>query len=222
MGAFVILTLTVAGTITDRWVRSQARLGGSAARERRALPLGVSEIDEVIFRTDAAGRWTFLNPAWTQITGFTVDETLGMSLETACIRTIARARPRPCTARRRHRRTTIAHEVRYVTKTGGSRWVEVHARATRDRERCARRNDRRHSRRHRASPGEDALRSRARSGRSGEPREERVPVAHEPRAAHAAERHSRLRPADGARGDDVPHSRRTPTRFSRPVVISSR
>ena len=32
---------------------------------------------EVVFRTDAAGRWVFLNPAWTQLTGFSVAESLG-------------------------------------------------------------------------------------------------------------------------------------------------
>ena len=42
-------------------------------------------------------------------------------------------------------------------------------------------------------------RARARGGRSVEPRQERVPVAHEPRAAHAAQRDARLRAAARAR-----------------------
>ena len=32
---------------------------------------------EVVFRTDATGRWVFLNPAWEKITGYTVEESLG-------------------------------------------------------------------------------------------------------------------------------------------------
>ncbi|MBX7535166.1 PAS domain S-box protein [Qipengyuania sp. GH1] len=32
---------------------------------------------EVIFRTDAQGRWVFLNPAWEDLTGYTVEESLG-------------------------------------------------------------------------------------------------------------------------------------------------
>jgi PAS domain S-box-containing protein len=32
---------------------------------------------EVVFRTDAEGRWTYLNPAWTRLTGFDVDASLG-------------------------------------------------------------------------------------------------------------------------------------------------
>ncbi|MCL2931853.1 MAG: PAS domain S-box protein [Trichodesmium sp. MAG_R03] len=39
----------------------------------------IRNIQEVIFQTDISGLWTFLNPAWEKITGFTVEETLGKS-----------------------------------------------------------------------------------------------------------------------------------------------
>ncbi|MBO0350192.1 PAS domain S-box protein, partial [Phormidium pseudopriestleyi FRX01] len=39
----------------------------------------VDNIKEVIFQTDEKGCWTFLNPAWTDMTGFTVEESLGKS-----------------------------------------------------------------------------------------------------------------------------------------------
>lgn len=39
----------------------------------------IENIQEVIFQIDARGIWTFLNPAWEKITGFTVEETLGKS-----------------------------------------------------------------------------------------------------------------------------------------------
>ncbi|MCT7979707.1 PAS domain S-box protein [Laspinema olomoucense] len=39
----------------------------------------VDHIKEVIFQTDQQGCWTFLNPAWIQMTGFTVEESLGQS-----------------------------------------------------------------------------------------------------------------------------------------------
>ena len=32
---------------------------------------------EVVFRTDAKGRWVFLNPAWEDLTGYSVEESLG-------------------------------------------------------------------------------------------------------------------------------------------------
>ena len=37
----------------------------------------VENIKEVIFYTDVQGRWTFLNPAWEEITGYTIEESLG-------------------------------------------------------------------------------------------------------------------------------------------------
>ncbi len=37
----------------------------------------VSTMQEVVFRTDANGRWIFLNPAWQTLTGYTVAESLG-------------------------------------------------------------------------------------------------------------------------------------------------
>ena len=37
----------------------------------------VSGMQEVVFRTDADGRWIFLNPAWQTLTGYTVAESLG-------------------------------------------------------------------------------------------------------------------------------------------------
>ncbi|MDJ0554720.1 MAG: response regulator [Microcoleaceae cyanobacterium MO_207.B10] len=37
----------------------------------------VDTLKEIIFQTDATGKWTFLNAAWEEITGFTVAESLG-------------------------------------------------------------------------------------------------------------------------------------------------
>ncbi len=39
----------------------------------------VDNVKEVIFQTDVHGLWTFLNPAWTEITGFSLDESIGRS-----------------------------------------------------------------------------------------------------------------------------------------------
>ncbi len=37
----------------------------------------VDHVREVVFQTDAAGRWTFLNPAWSELTGFSAAESIG-------------------------------------------------------------------------------------------------------------------------------------------------
>ena len=53
--------------------RVEAQLSGSEERYRTL----VDSLNEVVFRTDASGRWSFLNSAWHEITGFSVDGSLG-------------------------------------------------------------------------------------------------------------------------------------------------
>ncbi|MFC4159279.1 sensor histidine kinase [Chitinimonas lacunae] len=40
----------------------------------------IETVKEVIFQSDALGRWQFLNPAWTDITGFAVEASLGQPI----------------------------------------------------------------------------------------------------------------------------------------------
>ncbi|HEX3865834.1 MAG TPA: MHYT domain-containing protein, partial [Gemmatimonadaceae bacterium] len=131
MGAFVILTLTVAGSLTDRWVRAKLAAAEALRESEERYRSVVSEIDEVIFRTDVEGHWTFLNCAWTTITGFAPEETLGrLAVDSVHAddreASIARRRPLADGAV-----DYCREEVRYRTKSGAARWVEVYARATR-------------------------------------------------------------------------------------------
>jgi PAS domain S-box-containing protein len=92
----------------------------------------VDNIKQVIFQTDARGVWKFLNAAWTEITGFTIDETLGKSF-------LSFVHPED---RMRHAEVFqpllestgeyFGHEARYLTKAGGYRWIEVFAQLTTD------------------------------------------------------------------------------------------
>ncbi|TAF52385.1 MAG: PAS domain S-box protein, partial [Oscillatoriales cyanobacterium] len=55
--------------------RAEEALRSSEQRYRTV----VDTVEEVIFQTDLQGQWVFLNPAWTEITGFRVEESLGRS-----------------------------------------------------------------------------------------------------------------------------------------------
>jgi diguanylate cyclase (GGDEF)-like protein/PAS domain S-box-containing protein len=58
-----------------RATEREARLTIAATEAKyRAM---VQHVREIIFTTDAEGRWTFLNPAWTGLTGFSSDDSLG-------------------------------------------------------------------------------------------------------------------------------------------------
>ncbi len=88
----------------------------------------VESIKEVIFRTDAQGLWTFLNPAWTEVTGFAVEDSLG-KLFLDYVHPEDRERNNALFGPLIERKKDYCrHEVRYLCKDGGFRWIEVYAR----------------------------------------------------------------------------------------------
>ena len=92
----------------------------------------VDDLKEVIFRTDATGVWTFLNPAWTEITGYPVKSSLGrrfLDFIHPDDRALNAERFQPLIERRKD---YCRHEIRYLTRDGGYRWMEVFARLTLD------------------------------------------------------------------------------------------
>jgi PAS domain S-box-containing protein len=134
MGAFVILALTLLGSVTDHWVRAKLASAEALRASEERYRSVVSEINEVIFRTDVEGRWTFLNAAWAQITGFAPESSLGGRL-------IDSVHPDDRPASLALTRSLLEgaadnyrNEVRWVTRDNAERWVEVDARATRDAE----------------------------------------------------------------------------------------
>ncbi|HEX8700797.1 MAG TPA: PAS domain S-box protein [Myxococcaceae bacterium] len=88
----------------------------------------IDGLKEVVFQTDGEGRWTFLNRAWTELTGFTPEESLGRD-HLEFIHPEDRQRHlsllKPMVERRQE---FCRHEVRYLHHNGGFRWVELFAR----------------------------------------------------------------------------------------------
>lgn len=123
-------------------LRSATRVLGAVIHDREtgtALRISeerfrsvVTNLKEVVFQTDAAGLWTLLNPAWHEITGFKVEESLGQ-LFLDYVHPDDRERNNllfgPLI---RREKKYCRHEVRYLTKDGGHRWIEVFARLVLD------------------------------------------------------------------------------------------
>ncbi|MET0405650.1 MAG: PAS domain S-box protein [Cystobacter sp.] len=84
---------------------------------------------EVVFQLDAQGRLTHLNPVWTELTGFALEESLG-ELSRHYVHPADRAlydemgRPRLGESQQEVRK----RELRYLTRAGGFRWGEVFVR----------------------------------------------------------------------------------------------
>ncbi|HZV53296.1 MAG TPA: PAS domain S-box protein [Rhodocyclaceae bacterium] len=92
----------------------------------------VNNVKEVIFQTDAQGLWTFLNPAWTEVTGFPLEASLG-TLFLDYVHPDDRQRNfelfEPLI---RRQKDYCRHVIRYLHRDGGFRWIEVFARLTLD------------------------------------------------------------------------------------------
>ncbi|MBE2258109.1 MAG: PAS domain S-box protein, partial [Rhodobacteraceae bacterium] len=105
--------------------RIEARLADSERRFRTV----VESLKEVVFRTDADGCWTYLNPAWREITGFAIEESIGrpsLASVPAEDREYATGRYMALATRQLD---FVREEARYRTRYGEPRWLEVFARA---------------------------------------------------------------------------------------------
>lgn len=108
--------------------RSAEALDASEVKYRSV----VENIKEVIFQTDSAGCWTFLSPAWTEITGFRIKDSLGTHF-VDYVHADDRERHRDLFQQLIERKTSYCREeMRYVAKDGTFRWVEVYAQPTLD------------------------------------------------------------------------------------------
>lgn len=90
----------------------------------------VNGIREVIFQVDQEGLWCFLNPAWTEITGFPVLETIGQSFLNYTYFEDFTTNQTQFERLIHHKQESTRYEVRFQTQNGGFCWMEVIARAT--------------------------------------------------------------------------------------------
>jgi len=132
----VLLAITGRAVLVQRKVAEQtveirsknAALVQSEERYRSV----VDTIKEALFQIDAQGSWTFLNPAWTEITGFPVDQSLGTPFIDYVHPDDRQRNQTLFEALIRRHKDFCRHEVRYLRKDGGFRWLEVYARLTLD------------------------------------------------------------------------------------------
>jgi len=94
----------------------------------------VNHVREVIFQTDTLGMWTFLNPAWSEITGFSLEESLGHHF-IDYIHPDDQPQSAELFQQLMQQQEKQGHaEVRYLTRAGQTRWIEVYVRPTLDAE----------------------------------------------------------------------------------------
>ncbi len=92
----------------------------------------VTSLKDVVFQTDTLGRWTFLNPSWLEVTGFDVRESIGQNFIDFVYPDDREKNLELFESLLSKQKEFCRHEVRYVHKSGGYRWVEAFARLTLD------------------------------------------------------------------------------------------
>lgn len=118
----VIGVASIVQDITDRFLAEKA-LQQSEEKYRSV----VNNTKEVIFQTDITGAWTFLNPAWLEVTGFAIDESLGKNFLDYVHKSDHQQNIELFQALIRSQAACCRHEVRYLTSYGGYRWIELYA-----------------------------------------------------------------------------------------------
>ncbi|MGD8192067.1 PAS domain S-box protein [Brevibacillus ginsengisoli] len=92
----------------------------------------VHHVKEVIFQMDIEGRWTFLNPAWEEITGFSIQESIGKSWMSQIHPDELALNQQKCSALIKREIEYCRHEIRLLHKDGSYKWVEIYAQLTTD------------------------------------------------------------------------------------------
>lgn len=92
----------------------------------------IENVKEVIFQTDTDGNWTFLNKSWTEITGYRLDESIGQPFLRYVHEEERQHLKELFDTLIREQKDSFKYELRYITKDGVTKWIEMFARLTLD------------------------------------------------------------------------------------------
>ncbi|MBI5753087.1 MAG: PAS domain S-box protein [Hydrogenophilales bacterium] len=92
----------------------------------------VESLREVIFQTDWEGTWLYLNPAWTEITGFSLGKSIGTNILNYVHPDDQQRHYEMFLPLMKKKDAHCQHEARFLTMDGGFRWFEVYARPVLD------------------------------------------------------------------------------------------
>lgn len=120
VGATILTALPIAALLAERDRFSQ-RL---ADREMQFRSV-VDAVSDVIFQSDAEGRWTYLNPAWESLTGHPLAETIGTSFLSHVVEEDREPFLKRLEGLNSGLFTTVRHQFRFRTAAGEHRWGEV-------------------------------------------------------------------------------------------------
>lgn len=124
--------MTAAGSIAGAIAHAQSKKALQRSEERyRSV---VNSVQEVIFQTDKDLRLVFLNPAWQQLLEYSPTESLGTLFTNYICPADRNALGDYCKPLFDREKMFCRHEIRFRTKHGATRWMDVYASLTLDEE----------------------------------------------------------------------------------------
>tara|TARA_R110001592_G_scaffold219477_1_gene473749 strand:- start:139118 stop:141319 length:2202 start_codon:yes stop_codon:yes gene_type:complete len=85
----------------------------------------VNNVQEIIFQTDLNGCWTFLNPAWEKITGYSIEESLGSTFTEMVYEEDKETSIKHLSDLVNGDQKTSRYTIRYLNKSKEIRWAEA-------------------------------------------------------------------------------------------------
>lgn len=119
----------IAKRVSEQTLEIQTQSRALAKNEARYRSV-VDTIKEVVFQTDLEGRWTFLNQAWHEITGFKINECLGVPALNFVHRDDYSHTNDILGMLIRNETDHCRHRFRIVCSDSSTRWIEMFVRST--------------------------------------------------------------------------------------------
>ena len=96
-----------------------------AERLRIRIESIVNSVKDVVFQTDATGRWTYLNPAWEINTGYKVKESIGLSFIDFIDPEYKEQSKETLAELVKNKQDSARYTIRYITKGDERRYMEA-------------------------------------------------------------------------------------------------
>jgi PAS domain S-box-containing protein len=120
--------LTRANKYLNDEIEERKRIELALIKSEKSYRTVVENVNEIIFQTDTEGLWIFLNKSWESITGFSVQESLGQLISTHIHPDDWDLGGELFKQLISRQNDFCQNEIRFITKDGGFRWIEVFAR----------------------------------------------------------------------------------------------
>ena len=119
----VRLSLKDAGTLYDKVTEKNKELNKAAKLYRRV----VESVNDVVFETDATGKWTFLNSSWERVMEYDVAESLGKPFFDFLHPEDVKQNEELFAPLINREKTYCSHQIRYISKSGKIKFIKVYA-----------------------------------------------------------------------------------------------